>query len=89
MQQSNLRHTLDQEYMECSLVRELADMEVYKVVDNEANIVVNMVEILVDMVTGKVADMVADMVDKVASMVFLSIALETLCGMHQVAVVNF
>ena len=48
-----------------------------------------MVEILVDMVTGKVADMVADMVDKVASMVFLSIALETLCGMHQVAVVNF
>ena len=63
------------------------NMEVYKVVDNEANIVVNMVEILVDMVTGKVADMVADMVDKVASMVFLSIALETLGGMHQVAVV--
>ena len=28
------------------------NMEVYKVVDNEAHIVVNMVDILVDMVTG-------------------------------------
>ena len=34
-----------------------ANIEVYKVVDNEASIVVNMVEILVDMVTGKVANM--------------------------------
>ena len=39
LQQSNLRHTLDQEYIECSLVRELVDMEVYKVADIMADMV--------------------------------------------------